>query len=165
MKIAFLSVGLLAAVATVHADQEKIEIKDLPKAVQSTLTTKYPNGTLIKATKEEEKGRAIYEVTVEVEKKKLEVVLSAKGKLLEVEQAIDAGHLPKAVASAIKDRYPKAQIKKIEQVTKFEEDEEEKFFEVVLSSKDKLNLEVKISPVGKILEEEKDDEDDKPGQK
>lgn len=165
MKIAFLSLGLLAAVATVHADEEKTEIKDLPKPIHTALTTKYPNGTLTKASKEEEEGKVVYEVTVEVEEKKLEVAISAKGKLLEVEQAIDAGHLPKAVASAIKDRYPKARIKKIEQVTKFEEDEEEKFFEVVLSSKHKSNLEVKISPAGKILEEEKDDEDDKPGQK
>jgi hypothetical protein len=163
VRIAILSLGLLAAVAaSVRADEESIKPADLPKAVASAVKARYPKGEITKAVKEEEHGKTIYEVIVKVEGKTLVVALSAEGKILEVEQAIAAEALPRAVAAAIAAKYPAAKIKKAERIVKFEDDEEETSFEVVLATEGKGDVEVELSPKGKILE---DDEDDKPGEK
>jgi hypothetical protein len=114
------------------------------------------------------------------------VAVSAKGKILEIEKTVEPSRLPEAVASAIKAKYPNAKIKKAEEITKYKDDEDdkaeakkdkddddksEKAFEVVLTPEGKSDVEVKLSPQGKILEEEDkgkakdDDDDDKPGKK
>ena len=108
------------------------------------MKAKYPTGKMTKAAKEEEDGKTTYEVAVENEGKKLDVAVSAKGKILEVEETISAESLPKAVASAIKARYPEAKIKKAEKISKFDEDKEEKLFEVVLASEGNADVEVTV---------------------
>jgi hypothetical protein len=161
MRIAILSLGLLAAVgAVLRADEETIGLKDLPKAVRAAVKAKFPEGKVIKAAKEEDEGKTIYEVVVEEEDAKIDVAVSARGKILEVERTIEPKELPKAVAATLKSKYPKAKIKKAERVVKYEEDEEEKFFEVLLASKGKEDVEVKLSAKGKILDDKDDEEDD-----
>jgi Putative beta-lactamase-inhibitor-like, PepSY-like len=166
MRIAILSMGLLAAVGAVRADEETIGLKDLPKAVRAAVKAKFPEGKVIKAAKEEDEGKTIYEVVVEEEDAKIDVAVSAKGKILEVERTIEPKELPKAVAATLKAKYPRAKIKKAERVVKYEEDEEEKFFEVLLASKGKEDVEVKLSAKGKVLDDKDDEEDvDKKGKK
>jgi hypothetical protein len=161
MRIAILSLGLLAAIgAVLRADEETIGLKDLPKAVRAAVKAKFPEGKVIKAAKEEDEGKTIYEVVVEEEDAKIDVAVSAKGKILEVERTIEPKELPKAVAATLKSKYPKAKIKKAERVVKYGEDEEEKFFEVLLASKGKEDVEVKLSAKGKILDDKDDEEDD-----
>lgn len=168
MRTTILSMGLLlTGTLSVRADEQSIKVADLPRAVAAAVKTKYPKGELSKAVKEEEKGKTTYEVVVEIEGKKLDVAVSDKGNILEVEEAIAAESLPKEVASAIKAKYPQARIKKAEQIIKFEEDEEEKLFEIVLATEGKADVEVTLTPKGKIVEdkEDEDDEDDKPAKK
>ncbi|WP_165071879.1 PepSY-like domain-containing protein [Paludisphaera rhizosphaerae] len=169
MRFAVLSLGLVIAAGSAFADEESIKVEDLPKAVRSAVKKKFPEGKLVSAAKEEEDGKTIFEVVVEDDDAKMDVAVSAKGKLLEVEKTIDAAKLPSEVTAAVEKKFPKAKIKKAEKVVKYEdedddedEDEDEdddvdKFFEVVLSVEGKKDFEVKISPKGKIL---KDDEDD-----
>lgn len=165
MRFTVLSLSLLMAVGSAFADEESIKVEDLPKAVRSTVNKKFPEGKVVAASKEKEDGKTIYEVVVEDDGAKIDVALSAKGKLLEVEKAIDADKLPKEVTAAIEKRYPKAKIKKAEKVVKYEEDEdegddeEEKFFEVVVSVEGKESFEVKVSPKGKILKDEDEHEE------
>jgi NCAIR mutase (PurE)-related protein len=149
-----LSLGLALLVmgtASVCAGDEPVKLGDLPKVVASAVKVKFPKGAITKAVKDEENGKTVYELVVEVEGKKLDVVVSAEGKLLEVEAAIAADKLPRAVAATLAARYPEARIKKAEQIVKFEDDEEEKLFEVVLATAGKADVEVKISPKGKII--------------
>ncbi len=167
MKVAFLLPCLLAAAAFVRADDESIKLEDVPKPVLSAVKTKFPEGKVTKAVKEVEDGKTIYELVVEVEGKTLDVAVSDKGKLLEIEEPVDAAKLPEAVTDAIKAKYPESKIKKAEQIVKFEGDgqEKEKAFEVLLATEGKKDVEVTVSPKGKILDDEKDDEDDKPAKK
>ena len=103
MRTTILSMGLLlTGTLSVRADEQSIKVADLPRAVAAAVKTKYPKGELSKAVKEEEKGKTTYEVVVEIEGKKLDVAVSDKGNILEVEEAIAAESLPKEVASAIK---------------------------------------------------------------
>jgi hypothetical protein len=175
MRIAILALVLFSTVGTIRADEEKIDVKDLPKAVLAAVQAKFPEGKVTGAAKEEEGGKVTYEVALEDKNSKIDVAVSAKGKILEVEKTIDEQKLPKAVAATLAAKYPRAKIKRAEEIVKYDEDEgedakkeakagehqeNEKTFEVVLAVEGKGDVEVKLSPAGKILDD-KDDEDDK----
>jgi len=172
MRITILSLGLLAAVATVRADEETLSRKELPRAVRAAVKANFPEAKVTGAAREKEGGKTVYEVSLEDDDQAVDVLLSARGKILEVEKTIPAKKLPKPVASAIKAKFPRSEIKKAEQIVKYEADEaddeeeaddddddETKFFEVVLTTKGKDDVEVKLSPRGKILAEEDEAED------
>ena len=172
MRIAMLSLGLLATLGSVRADEQKIDVKDLPKTVLAAVKAKFPEGKVTGAAKEEEAGKVTYEVALEDNNTKIDVAVSAKGKILEVEKTIEEKQLPKAVAATLAAKYPKAKIKKAEEIVKYDEDEDgkkkakadeleenEKTFEVVLAVEGKGDVEVKLSPAGKILDHEDDDDD------
>lgn len=164
MKVAILSLGVFVLGGiVVRADEETIAVKDLPKAVTAAVQAKFPKGKLTSASKEEEDGKTVYEVALEDNGTKVDVAVSAKGKILEIEKAIATTSLPPAVLAAIQAKYPKAKVKAAEEVAEFEEGEEdegpETFYEVDLSIAGKPSLEVKVSPKGKIIEEEDDEEE------
>ena len=175
MRIAILALVLSSAVGTIRADEQKIDVKDLPKAVLAAVKAKFPEGKVTAAAKEEEGGKVTYEVALEDEEQQdRDVAVSAKGKILEVEKTIEEKKLPKAVAAALAAKYPKAKIKKAEEIVKYDEEEDEgekekakageregneKTFEVVLTVEGKGDVEVKLSPAGKILDDENDEDD------
>lgn len=163
MRFAVLSLGLVIAAGSAFADEDSIKVEDLPKAVRAAVKKKFPEGKLISAAKEEEDGKTVFEVVVEDDDAKMDVAFSAKGKLMEVEKTIDVAKLPGEVTAAIEKKFPKAKIKKAEKVVKYEdeddEDDAEKFFEVVLSVEGKKDFEVKVSPKGKLLKDDEDDDD------
>lgn len=190
MRIGFLSLGVLAMLGIVRADEEKIDVKNLPAGVLAAVKAKFPEGKVTGAAKEEEDKKVIYEVSLTDQDVKIDVAVSAKGKILEVEKTIEAAKLPEAVAATLKAKYPSAKVKKAEEIAKYKDDEDDKkgnkkekddeddkpetFFELVLASPGKSDVEVKFSPQGKVIEEEDkgkskdkedDDEDDKPGKK
>jgi hypothetical protein len=190
MRIGLLSLGVLAMLGIVRADEEKIDVKNLPAGVIAAVKAKFPEGKVTGAAKEEENKKVIYEVSLTDQDVKIDVAVSAKGRILEVEKTIDSAKLPEAVAAMLKAKYPSAKIKKAEEINKYKDDEDDKedrkkkekddeddkpetFFELVLASPGKSDVEVKFSPQGKVIEEEDkgktkekdDDEDDKPGKK
>ncbi|WP_165223916.1 PepSY-like domain-containing protein [Aquisphaera insulae] len=153
-----LSLGLLAgSFGLSRADDEKIKVEDLPKAVSDAVKAKFPAAKLTKAEKEVEDGKTSYEVTVEDAGKKADVVVSPEGKLLAIEKKIDAARLPEAVTAAVKAKYPTASVKGAEEVVEFKAGGEETVYEVKLALEDKKEVELEISPKGKILEEERED--------
>jgi hypothetical protein len=192
VRTAVLSLSLIVAVGSVRAGEDKIDVKNLPPAVLAAVKAKFPEAQVTAAGKEEEDHKVTYEVTLMDHGARVDVAVSAKGRIIKVEKTIDAKKLPEAVAATIKARYPDATIKRAEEVAKYEEDEDDKpgtkqkhddedhkpetIFEVVLASAGKSDVEVRLSPKGAILEKEgneddkrksneKDDEDDKPVKK
>jgi hypothetical protein len=154
------SLGLLVAASSGRADEEKVALKDVPKAVLDAIKAKFPGAELTEAAKETEDGKTTYEVALKDKAgKAVDVAATAEGKITEIETTIAAKDLPKAVVSAIDAKYPKATVKKAEEIVAIDGDKETKSFEVVLTTADKKTLEVKLSPEGKALEEEDDDED------
>ncbi|QEH35077.1 hypothetical protein OJF2_36220 [Aquisphaera giovannonii] len=161
MKTAMLlSLGLLAgAIGSVRADEQRIKMEELPKAVTAAIKDKFPDGRLTKAEKEVEDGKTTYEVTVEAGAKKLDVVASPAGVILAIEKKIDAKNLPEPVAAAIKVRHPTARVKSAEEVVEFKAAGEETVYEVTLGLEGK-EVELTVSPKGRILKEEGDEEED-----
>jgi uncharacterized membrane protein YkoI len=148
--------ALLLSTGAVRADEkeEKIDLKDVPKAVLGALKAMYPEAELVSAEKEVENGKTIYEVAIKNKGQKIEASFTPEGQFVEDERTIDVKDLPKAVTDAIDAKYSKATIKHAEEVTK-----PDNFlgYEVVIETADKKKFEIELDAKGKILEEESKD--------
>jgi uncharacterized membrane protein YkoI len=166
--IRYLTPGLVAvilATAACRADEVKIALDQLPKAVVEGLKAKYPNAELVGAVKENEDGKTVYEVKIKNNGEKLEVTLSAEGKVLEEEKDGDKGDkkeenkaekvapdkLPKAVADAIKARFPNGEITSAEKET-----EDGKVVYDIELKQGGLKYEMDIHEDGTVIEVEKE---------
>jgi hypothetical protein len=146
---------LFAFGVTVWADEEKVPLDKLPKAVLEAAKKRFPKAEVVGASKEKENGKTLYEVELKAGGKKIDVTLTADGAIATVEQQIDAKDLPKAVAAALDKKYPKATYKTVEAVTEVKDGKEElAYYEVLLVTAEKKGLEVEVLPDGKIKGEE-----------
>ncbi len=149
---------LMLAVLAVQADEEKVPLKDVPKAALKAVKDKFPGAKLTGAEKEKKDGKVTYEIAIAYKGRKIEVHVTPDGKITEIEKEITLKELPKPVADALKEKYPKAKIEKLEEVTAGEKVTYEAHFVV-----GKKKLEVVFDPSGKVLkvEEEKGKEEKK----
>ena len=155
---AALAAALAWAPSVRADDEEKVPLDKVPKAVIDAVKARFPDAELKEASKETEDGKTIYEVGITSKKDKMDVSLTADGDIVEIEKEIDAKDLPKAASKALEDKYPKAEYKKAEEVTKVEKKAEKlAYYEVLLTTADKKKVEVEVDPDGKILNEEKKD--------
>lgn len=157
---ACLFLGLTTFPDGARAD-EKIPLKDVPKAVLDAVKAKFPKGEIKTAEKEDEDGETTYEVALKSDGHSLDVALKADGTILEIEKEVAHKDVPKAVAAAVEAKYPKGTIKKAEEIITFKGGKEEKSYEVVVTETGKKPVEVKLSADGKIVKHEEDDDDQK----
>jgi uncharacterized membrane protein YkoI len=142
-------------VTAARADEEKVPLDKVPKAVLDAVKAKFEGAKLLGAAKEKEDGKTIYEITLEHKGFKIDASFTEEGKVVSIEKTIPAKDLPKAVSEALEAKYPKSTIKLAEEVT---EDEKVKF-EVVIVTAENKKLEVVLDREGKVLKEEKKDKD------
>jgi uncharacterized membrane protein YkoI len=102
------------------ADEEKVPLGKVPQAVLDSVRAKFPDAKLKGAEKEIENGATLYEVEVTQKGENYEITLKPDGSVVAIERVIPATALPRAVAKTVKERWPKAQIKKVEEITKGE---------------------------------------------
>ena len=142
----------------VEADEgeETIPLDKLPKLVVDAVQAKFPGAVLQSAAKENEDGTLVYEVVIKHKGQDIEVILSLEGKIIATEKTIKSTEMPDKVKKAVAEKYPRATIKKAEEVTK----DDKTSYEVIIETADKKRLEVVLDPSGKVLEEEGTDEDD-----
>ena len=157
---AAVTLGLLGLGSIARADEDKIPLKDVPKAVMDAVKAKFPGAEMKEASKETEDGKTTFEVALTSKGKNIDVALTPEGKITEVETEMAAKDLPAAVSKTLKDKYPKGTIKKAEEILAYEGGKETKSFEVLVGMAEEKTVEVKLSPEGKILKMEEDDEDD-----
>jgi uncharacterized membrane protein YkoI len=147
-------VALVVLTASARADEEKIPLDKLPKAVVDAVKAKFPGAELVSAEKEKENGEIVYEVAIKYKDQKIEVTCKEDGSIVSIEKEISVKDLPKEVAEALEAKYPKAEIKKVEEVM----ENGMTNYEVLLVTADKKKLEVTFDAKGKVLEEEKKEE-------
>jgi hypothetical protein len=159
--------GIIGGMATlllvgviVRADEEKVPLDKVPKAVLDAVKKKFPGADLKGAEKDKEDKETHYEIALEFKGHKIEATFKEDGTLLSIEKQIAAKDLPKAVSDALEKKYPKATYKTIEEVTDIKGKEEKLGYEVLLVTEDKKTIEVELSPKGEILKEEKKDKKD-----
>ena len=151
-------VGVLSGMAAAadEAKEEKVPLDKVPKAVLKAVKGKFKGAKLVSAEKETADGKVVYEINLKVKDQTIEVSATPDGKIVSIEKTITLKDLPKPVAEALKSKYPKADIKIVEEILQGEKVS----YEVLLVTADKKTLEVVFDPKGKILEEEKKDKKD-----
>jgi Putative beta-lactamase-inhibitor-like, PepSY-like len=124
-----------------------VDLKILPPAVLEAFQKAYPKAVIKGASKETEKGVTYYEVESLDGKMNRDLLYTADGKAVEVEEAVAPGALPPAVLQALAKAYPGYKILKAEDMTK----DGQKLFELQIQVKDK-KIGVTIDPSGKIIQ-------------
>src|SRR5207237_2545868 len=99
-------------------DEEKVPIDKLPKTVVDAVKKRFPEAEIVSASKEVEDGKTLYELALKQKDAKMDVTLTAEGEIQEIEKEIASKDLPKAVADGLDAKYPKATIKKAEEIIK-----------------------------------------------
>ena len=111
--------GLTAAVFVIGMSAwlaaQKVQMNDLPAAVQKGVQDNLKGATLKSLSKEKEGGKTIYEVESTLNGKTRDFLLDAKGNLIEVEDELAPDALPAAVRAAFEKQ---GKILKAESVTK-----------------------------------------------
>ena len=145
-----------SVVGRAHAlDEEKIPLDKVPAPVMKTVKKEFASAEIKAASKDVEDGKTTYEVELKLDGRSVDVSLKEDGTLLAVEKEIGVKDLPKKVASAVTAKYPKAVMKKTEEITSGKV----VTYEVVLATAGAKAREVVLDPEGKILKEGDGDED------
>jgi uncharacterized membrane protein YkoI len=155
---AALAAALLAP--AVRAD-ETVPLDKVPKAVTDAIKARWPDAELPKnavAIKEiGDTKKSGYELEIKNKNDELEVTLTEAGDIVQFERELEVKDLPKAVVKALEDKYPKAELKEADEVTKVDGKKEKLAYYVVeVKTADKKTLEVQVDPDGKVLKSDEE---------
>lgn len=155
-------VVVLAAAVVARADEEKVPLDKLPKAVVAAVKARFPKAEMTEGAKEEDdQKKTVYEVTLKEGGKNIDVTLTPEGVITAIEKEIAVTDLPKAVADGIEAKYPKGAVKFAEEVIKVTDGKEAlAYYEARVETADKKTVEVEVAADGKVLKTE-----DKTGKK
>lgn len=157
LKIAVLALSILVVSVTLFASfawtgqagkgQAKNMKAELPSAVLEAFKAAYPQAVIKGTSKETEKGVTYYEVESIDGMMNRDLLYTADGKTVEVEESVASGALPAAVRQVLAKAYPGNKLLKAEELTK----DGQVFYELQIRFKGKAS-EVTIDPSGKIIE-------------
>jgi hypothetical protein len=153
MKVGFrlgLMVGLLALGTSARADDEKIPVKDLPKAVVDAVKRRFPKAEMTEAKKVTENGMMTYAIAFKDGAKMVEAGLTFDGKFLLIETEVTITSLPAKVTAAIRAKYPNGTLESAAWVLDYEDGKESKYYAVVVSTGEKKDRELDVTTDGKI---------------
>lgn len=152
-------IGVLAVAV---AQEERIPLDKVPKAVLDAAKARFPNAEVLAAEKEVEDGKTIYELGIKSKGQSIDVSLLESGTILEIEKQVAIADLPKAVSGALQKRFPKAKYGVVEEVVLVKNGEETlEYFEAHLESPEGKEIEVRVAPSGKFLPDEKSEQKDR----
>ncbi len=135
----------------VRADEERVPLDKLPKAVTDAVQKRFPKLEMTGASKEKEKGKVVYEVSLKKDGRNIDVTVTQAGQITLIEQQIDFKDLPKPVAKTFEEKYPNAKYDIIESVTKVADGNETlEYYEATLVAADRKKWEVEVLPDGKF---------------
>ena len=158
-----VAVLLFMGTSDVRAQEESVPQDKIPKAVMDALLAKFPQAKIDKCTRAKEDGAVVYDIELKQQGRKCEADIKENGVYINYEKAIEAKALPKAVSDAVEKKYPKSTLKEIMEETEVTgKDEKLSAYEVVIGTADKKEVELRLSPDGKILE---DTAEEKPAKK
>ena len=140
----------MAAVVNVRADEEKVPLDKLPKAVKEAVEKRFPKVEMNGASREKDGDKLVYEVSLKKDGKNIDVTVTEAGAITLIEQQLDFKDLPKAVATTFEEKYPKARYEIVESVTKVAEGKETlEYYEAKVVAAGKT-WEVEVLPDGKF---------------
>lgn len=152
--VVVLSTFVLLLIGSVGA-QEKVPVDKIPKAVMDALMSRFAKCKVDKCTKAKEGDAIVYDIEfTQASGKKGEADIKENGTWINFEKEIAEKDLPKVVRAAIDAKYPKATLKICMEETEVNgKDEKLSAYEVTLVTAQSKEIEVRVSPAGKILED------------
>ena len=142
------------ATGVVQAREDPVPQDKIPKTVMDALLAKFPKAKIDKCVKEKEGDDVVYDIEFKQEGRKCEADIKENGAFINYEQAIEAKDLAQVVRDAIEKRYPRSKFKETMEETEVQgQNEKISAYEVVLLTADNKEVEVRLSPDGKILED------------
>ena len=100
------------------AQETPVRMQDLPEAVQRTVKEQTKSAKLRGLAKEVEKGQTFYEAETLVNGKTRDVLIDAKGNVVEIEEATALADLPEPAQKALRAAAGQGKIITVEKVTK-----------------------------------------------
>jgi hypothetical protein len=144
-----------------RADDAKVPLEKLPKAAADAVKKRFPKAEIVSASKDLDIERLaevdLYQIRLKDGGQAVNVSFTVGFGITRIGREVPAKDLPKDVSEAIKKGYPKATIKKAEEVSKGK-DLVETAYEVLLVTKGKKTVEVVFDPKGKVLKTEEEKE-------
>lgn len=113
----FLLAGavVVATAVGISAQDKKMQLKNLPAAVQKAVQDQTKGATLVGFSEEREDGKVLYEAETKVNGRTRDLLFDSAGTLIEVEEEVAPAALPAAVQSSLSTH---GKILKVESVTK-----------------------------------------------
>jgi uncharacterized membrane protein YkoI len=108
---------LLLIALPVWSAEKKIQMRDLPPAVQQAVQAQSAGASVKGFAKETENGTTTYEAEMLVNGHGKDVTFDAAGKVISVEEEVALERIPSAAKAAIDQATAGGKIKKVEQVT------------------------------------------------
>jgi hypothetical protein len=147
----FLAVLGLASGA--RAQEEKIPLHRVPKAVMNSAKARFPGAEIKQATKETEDGEPVFTLAMKHHRHNVDVTLKVDGIVVLVETDIPAKEVPKVVLQAIQESYPGATVRGAESVYKGPEVKKKAdYYQFYLLTASETPALLKVDPEGKVLE-------------
>jgi hypothetical protein len=154
--VAILIVGISGCAGILGHGEKKegpgqqISLSEIPSPARTVIERLTTGGEIKKIEKEEEGGKVIYDVEAVVKDKDVEYDVASDGTVLSREESIAYDLLPAAVKTAVEKYFGSSEGLKAHR----EIEKGETFFEVE-GRKAGSNIALKLTEMGKIIEEEK----------
>lgn len=154
-----LAIIMVAAFVGSGMAQSKEDVKsDIPVAILKAFQNEYPDAKITGFEQKTDDSVTVYEIECVVGDTEKDVILSAKGKIIQVEQEIAVSSLPESVSKAALSAFPGAEIEEAEMISRDSIVE----YEIVLKIGEK-EIEALISANGTIVESKEIADDDDEG--
>ena len=140
----FTFILAIAALGGASMAAEKLQMKDLPPAVQKSVQEQTKGAEIKGLAKETENGKTSYEVETMVNGKHRDFLVDAKGAVTEVEEETALESVPAAARAAIQKKVADGKITIVETMTRGGAT----FYEAAYTSKAGKKLEVLVKPDG-----------------
>lgn len=145
-----LSLGLaLSANMFAQASEKPVKMKDLPKAVQTTVQEQSKGATVRGLSKETDHGKTYYEVELMVKGHNKDVLMDSTGAVVEIEEEIAIASVPPAVKAEIEKHVGGGKIMMVESVTK---NDAVVAYEAHVKTGNKRS-EIKVAPDGHLIKD------------
>lgn len=99
--ICILVAGFSIAAVPSYASEKKVQLKDVPQAVQTAVQMETKGDTIKAVIEESSKGKVVYEVETTRSGKTRDLVFDAAGSVIEVEEEMAFDATPRAVQTAL----------------------------------------------------------------
>jgi hypothetical protein len=131
---------------------DKVELANVPAKVTDAVKKRFPEAKLVGANVEKEGGKTTYEIGIEDKGTHIDVTISGDGVIEKFERTIPVTNVPKAVIATVDAKFPKALVKRTEEVITVKDGKEGlTAYTVLMETADKKMLEVEVTPQGKIV--------------